>query len=396
MMTANGMLLGTVAYMSPEQARGKAVDKRSDIWAFGAVVYEMLTGRRAFPGDEIADVLAAVLTREPDWTMLPAGLPPGVATLLRRCLHKDRTQRIRDVGDAWLALGGAFDGAGPPTVQVVRSARPIWKRALPFAATAIVAGLVTGIAAWTRWPTPDKPATTRFEYVFPEGQELPTTQRPVIATAADGSSFIYQTTAGLYRRAIGDLEARFIPGTEEYSVRADRFARWSVACRCFAQHGAVEENAGRRWRAGDPVPREKSFRRELGAGQYHPVRAAPRESCACRPMAAHLHWLCRRRTAEEIYGPQLLPGGRAILFSVTRNQGPNRWDEAQVVVEDSLSDTRTVVVEGGSDPRYLPTGHVIYALGDGLYGVRFDATRLQATSGAVPLVLSVARAVGVS
>ena len=128
MMTVNGMLLGTVAYMSPEQARGKAVDKRSDIWAFGAVVYEMLTGRRAFPGEEIADVIAAVLTREPDWTRLPAGLSPGVATLLRRCLHKDRTQRIRDIGDAWLALDGAFDGAGPPAVPPVRSARPTWKR----------------------------------------------------------------------------------------------------------------------------------------------------------------------------------------------------------------------------------------------------------------------------
>ena len=123
MMTANGVLLGTVAYMSPEQARGKAVDKRSDIWAFGAVVYEMLTGRRAFPGEEIADVLAAVLTREPDWTLLPAGLPPGVATLLRRCLHKDRTQRIRDIGDAWLALDGAFDGTGPPA-RAVRRVRP--------------------------------------------------------------------------------------------------------------------------------------------------------------------------------------------------------------------------------------------------------------------------------
>ena len=231
MMTANGVLLGTVAYMSPEQARGKAVDKRSDIWAFGAVVYEMLTGRRAFPGEEIADVLAAVLTREPDWTLLPAGLSPGVATLLRRCLHKDRTQRIRDIGDAWLALDGAFDGTGPPTVQSVASARPTWKRVLPFAATAIVAGLVTGLAAWTFWPpTPEHPVTARFEYVLPEGQELPSTQRPVIATSADGSSFVYQTTAGLYRRAIGDLEARFIPGTEEYSVRADRFARWPVGC----------------------------------------------------------------------------------------------------------------------------------------------------------------------
>ena len=278
MMTANGMLLGTVAYMSPEQARGKAVDKRSDIWAFGAVVYEMLTGRRAFPGEEIADVIAAVLTREPDWTLLPAGLSPGVATLLRRCLHKDRTQRIRDAGDAWLALDGAFDGAGPPTAQSVRSARPTWKRVLPFASTAIVAGLVTGLAAWTFWPpTPEHPATARFEYVLPEGQELPSTQRPVIAASPDGSSFVYQTTAGLYRRAIDDLEARFIPGTEEYSyapiVSPD--GRWVVYFTGSGQLaapagsarglGAAEETADRRWRAGGPVRRELPVRRQLGA-----------------------------------------------------------------------------------------------------------------------------------
>jgi hypothetical protein len=401
MMTAKGVLLGTVAYMSPEQARGKAVDKRSDIWAFGAVLYEMLTGRRAFAGEETADVLAAVLTREPDWTLLPAGLPPAVAALLRRCLHKDRTQRIRDIGDAWLALDGAFDGAGPPVVQPIRSARPTWQRVLPFAATAIVAALVTGFAAWTRWPTPEKPATTRFEYVLPEGQELPSTQRPVIASSADGSSFIYQTTAGLYRRAIGDLEARFIPGTEEYSyapiVSPD--GRWlayfASSAQLFAGPGQLKKLpiAG-----GAPVI--------LCAASYPFGASWGRDNTILYGQAAGIMrvsddggtptLIVPARDGEQIYGPQLLPGGRAILFSATRKLGPNRWDEAQVVAEDLATHTRTVVVEGGSDPRYLPTGHVIYAIGDGLYGVRFDAARLQATSGAVPLVQGVARAVGVA
>ena len=172
MMTAGGVLLGTAAYMSPEQARGKAVDKRSDIWAFGAVLYEMLTGKRAFAGEEIADVLAAVLTREPDWTLLPAGLRPGVATLLRRCLHKDRTQRIRDIGDAWLALDGVFDGAAPPTPQSSVPARPSLKWALSMAAAAVAAALLTGFAAWSRWPASETPKITRFQYVLPEGQQF--------------------------------------------------------------------------------------------------------------------------------------------------------------------------------------------------------------------------------
>ena len=219
MMTAAGVLLGTAAYMSPEQVRGTAVDKRSDIWSFGVVLFEMLTGRRAFPGNEIADVLAAVLTREPDWTLLPAGLSPDVSTLLRLCLHKDRAQRLRDIGDAWLALNGAFDRAGLRAAQIAAPHRPAWKRALPFAATAIVVGLLTGLVAWSYRPTPDTSATTRFEYVLPEGQQLPTTQRPVIATSADGRSFIYQTTAGVFQRALGELEPRLIPGTEDYLTR---------------------------------------------------------------------------------------------------------------------------------------------------------------------------------
>jgi eukaryotic-like serine/threonine-protein kinase len=394
MMTAKGVLLGTVAYMSPEQARGKAVDKRSDIWAFGAVVYEMLTGRRAFAGEETADVLAAVLTREPDWTLLPAGLRSAVAALLRRCLHKDRTQRIRDIGDAWLALDGAFDGAGPPAVQPVRSARPTWKRVLPFAATAIAAALVTGFAAWTGRPTPEKPATTRFEYVLPEGQELPSTQRPVIASSADGSSFIYQTTTGLYRRAIGDLEARFIPGTEEYSyapiVSPD--GRWIAY---FAGSGQLKKIPA----AGGAPVTLCSATYPFGASWAHDNTILFGQAAGIMRVSADggtPTLIVPANHGEQIYGPQLLPGGRALLFSATRKQGPNRWDEAQVVVEDLSSHTRTVVVEGGSDPRYLPTGHVIYALGDGLYGVRFDAARLQPTSGVVPLVQSVARSLGVA
>ena len=105
-MTQAGMILGTAAYMSPEQARGKIVDKRADIWAFGAVLYEMLTGRRAFAGDDVSDVLASVLAREPDWTRLPAGLSPQFVVYLKRCLEKDPKRRVRDIGDVSLALDG--------------------------------------------------------------------------------------------------------------------------------------------------------------------------------------------------------------------------------------------------------------------------------------------------
>ena len=129
-MTEMGMILGTAAYMAPEQAKGKAVDKRADIWAFGAVLYEMLTGQRAFAGSDVSEMLASVLAREPDWTLLPAGLSPVLETYLRRCLQKDPKQRIHDIGDVRLALEGAFDTtAAPPTVAP--AALRIWQRPVP-------------------------------------------------------------------------------------------------------------------------------------------------------------------------------------------------------------------------------------------------------------------------
>ena len=181
MMTGVGVLLGTAAYMSPEQARAKAVDKRTDVWAFGAVLYEMLTGKRAFAGDEVSDVLASVLAREPDWTMLPAGLSPVVASYIKRCLHKDRKQRIRDIGDVSLALDGAFEQGAPRVAPSVAVTQPLWRRTLPMAGTAIFAILLTGLAAWSRWPAAEPRLATRFDHVLPAGQQLLVTQRPVVA-----------------------------------------------------------------------------------------------------------------------------------------------------------------------------------------------------------------------
>src|SRR6185369_1200502 len=114
MATGMGIILGTAAYMSPEQAKGRAVDKRTDVWAFGAVLYEMLSGKRAFEGEDVSDTLARILMKEPDWTALPATVPPAVTTVLRRCLQSDRKQRVRDIGDVALALDGAFETPRAP------------------------------------------------------------------------------------------------------------------------------------------------------------------------------------------------------------------------------------------------------------------------------------------
>ena len=159
MMTGVGMLLGTAAYMSPEQARGKAVDKRSDIWAFGCVFYEMLTGKRAFAGDEVSDVLASVLAREPDWTLLPINLSPVLATYLKRCLHKDRQQRIADAQSLRLVLEGAFDNSVPQGSATVAG----WRRIAVVGVIALLSGALLAGAAVRYLTRPATPRVVRSE-----------------------------------------------------------------------------------------------------------------------------------------------------------------------------------------------------------------------------------------
>src|SRR5438128_3951062 len=129
MMTGVGVILGTAAYMAPEQAKGRAADTRSDVWAFGCVLYEMLTGTRAFEGEDVSDTLAAVLRGEPDWTALPADVPPAIRTLIQRCLAKDRRQRIADISIAqYLLTESASLASGAAPASVVAPPRPLWQR----------------------------------------------------------------------------------------------------------------------------------------------------------------------------------------------------------------------------------------------------------------------------
>ena len=386
-MTGVGMLLGTAAYMSPEQARGSALDRRADVWAFGVVLWEMLTGARLFDGKTVSDTLAGVLKTEPNLDVLPRDTPPRVRQALTLCLQKEIADRIGDMHDVRLALGGAFETAPTQVAPAVVIAQPLWQQALPVAAALVVGGLVVGLAAWGLRAATEPLSVNRFAYVVPNDQLFRNLNRPVMALSPDGRSFVYNTTDGLYLRTMGELEARLIPGTEETLVHPifspdgqsvayvtvdglKRIALSGGASIVIAE--GIQLPNGANWAWDDTIffGQADGIYRVPATGDT-PALVIPAEA------------------GETFDGARLLPDGDTVLFTVTTTAD---WDDAQIVVASLASGERTVVLEGGSDARYLPTGHLVYALGNNLLGIGFDLDTLSVTGGAVPLAQGVRRA----
>ena len=219
--TQAGVLLGTAAYMSPEQAKGKSVDRRADIWAFGCVLYEMLTGKMAFSGEAVTDTLAAVIRAEPDWSQLPAGTPVRVRVLLQRCLQKDPKQRLRDIGDARISLDEVLSGAPDPALAgTPRAASPLWRRALPWAVAALLLLALGPIAfLYFREPAPVPPALSRLEIPLPDQAKL----NGIFALSPDGRQLAFVAAGSdgvqrLWMRPLDSLEARPLLGSESPQV----------------------------------------------------------------------------------------------------------------------------------------------------------------------------------
>ena len=216
--TQMGVIM-TAAYMSPEQARGKPVDKRADIWSFGVVLYEMLTGQRAFQGEDVSLTLASVMKSDLNVKTLPPDLPANVRTVLRRCLEEDARQRIRDIGDVRLAMAGAFETTlTAPAESLAAPALRLWQRPAVAAVLAVVLiaiGLAGGLAVWsaTRPAAPTSP-TTRFPIVLPPGDRFGAVSRHVVALSPDGVHLAYAANRQIYLRTMDQMEATPLRGTE--------------------------------------------------------------------------------------------------------------------------------------------------------------------------------------
>jgi serine/threonine protein kinase len=213
--TLQGVILGTAAYMSPEQAKGKAVDKRADIWAFGVVLFEMLTGRQVFTGETVSDTLASVLAREPKWQSLPSNLHPRIRLLLERCLKKEPRDRYGVINDARVDIQEVLADPSGVLVESAAAAKPPKRLRLGLAwiAAVIISLIAGGVVVWKLKPTEPR-QVIRLDYELPEGQQFGGLDMRSLAVSSDGKQIAYSTSKGLYLRSVNELTAKLIAGTE--------------------------------------------------------------------------------------------------------------------------------------------------------------------------------------
>jgi eukaryotic-like serine/threonine-protein kinase len=384
--TMQGVILGTAAYMSPEQARGKVVDKRTDIWAFGCVLYELLSGKQAFHGEDITEILAAVVKTEPDWRAIPSATPPKIRDLLLRCLQKDKSLRMRDAGDARIEIQEALNApisAEPVNVYAKRATR--WWIPVLMALVALCVGAVPGIVGWNLKPTAPK-LVSRTVITLPPGDQLAVLDFPAIAISPDGSQLAYVALHGgtrqIFLRPLNSLEARPLAGTEGANTPSfspdgqwlgffanGKLKKISVGGGAALTLGLAPFPAGITW-SGD---------RAIIFAPTAPS-VLERVSDSGGPPQALTHF--EKGDGAQMW-PELLPGGNAVLFALAASPVDVN---PRIVVESLSSGKRRDLIAGGRAPHYAASGHLIYAQGNNLMAAPFDLQQLQVTGAAVPVV----------
>jgi serine/threonine-protein kinase len=384
--TMAGVILGTAAYMSPEQACGKAVDRRADIWSFGCVLYEMLTGNRCFGGETPSETLARILEREPGWSSLPGRTPAAIRELLSRCLRKDPKKRLRDIGEARVAIED-LDADEPTKGQA--AARRSWRSVLPWCIAAVMAAGAI-VVAWmgARPEPPAHGSPTRLVVSVPQDQRLAIADATSLAVSPDGSRLVYAASSRpgsrphLWLRRLDRFEAAPIPGSEgavgPFFSPDGRWLGYFAEGKLFrisVEGGAPDEVChvgqvvpGASWGLDDTIiytnsPSSGLLRVPAAGGTPEPLTTP--------------------KFAEGEIGhgwPQLLPDGESVLFTISDVKGTRI-----AALSLGTGEWRTLA-KGMAGARYLPTGHLVYARLEGLAAVAFDPVRLE-TKGSPVVVL---------
>jgi Tol biopolymer transport system component len=359
----------------------------------------MLSGRRAFQGDDISETLASVLRQNIDWTALPASTPEPVRRLIQRCLERNPSQRLRDIGEARILLDD------PESVRV--SARPLprlawWNRAMMIAIAAIAVGALGAAAVWSLRAPPAR-AVTRLTFSLPEGTTL-FANRSVVAISPDGTHVVFVTPAGLHLRSMSSFDARVIRGSEGiFNITEPAF---SPDGQSIVFHTSADQTLRRIPVSGGSAVTiaRTAYPYSLSWGPDGILFVQPgkptlsgtdvRASGIMRVSGdgGVPELLIPLKEGEVAHGAQLLPGSRQLLFALATRTAPDRWDRANVVVQSLTSGERKTLIEGGSDARYVPTGHLVYTVGGSLFAVAFDADRLESTSAPVSVVEGIRRA----
>ena len=385
----SGVILGTAAYMSPEQARGKPVDKRADIWAFGVVLFEMLTGKRLFHGETTSDTLAAVLKTDPDWNLLPADTPQRIRELLRRCLTRDPRERLHDIADARIEIEGSPAEAHPaPKTQSARL-RPRFGLAF-FIAGALAASGALYLAG--RKPASAPWFAKRLSVDLPPSFQLvgESFEDRTIALSPDGRTIAFVGSANpsqdfrIYLRHLDALDAVPVPGAPgswdpffspdgewlgfyshtERKLKKVRIAGGDPVTLCDAY-----ETRGGSWSEDGTIVfaqllSEGLLRVPSGGGTPEPV-AKPWS------LPGSARW------------PQVLPGGRAAVFGIA---GKGTQEDQSIGVVSLATGESKTLIRGAVHPRYSASGHLLYAQGHTVFAALFDAQRLELKGQGAPVI----------
>ena len=403
-MTQAGVILGTAAYMSPEQAKGRPLDRRTDVWTLGVVLYEMLTGRLAFPGEGVSDTLGYILTRDPDWEALPAETPPPIRRLLRRCLEKDRKRRLDSAADARLEIEEALtapsvvDGAA---AQPATLPRPAWSRVLTWtwAASTLLLALALLLALWVPWRTeqPAERPLVRLDVDLGSDVSMPAppSAGSSVAISPDGTRLAYASgnPTTLFVRRLDQSTATQLPGTQDADVplfspdgQWVAFAGGTKLNKISVEGGAVvpigdvsvTHVAGAHWGEDGRLLVSESFGNRglirLAAGGGPPE-------------------ILTGLGSEELAfpRPQLLPGGQAVMFAVDTAMNVDTMTIEVLTLADRK---RKIVARGGHSPRYVSTssgsGYLLYTNRAALFAIPFDLERLETRGTAVRMLDDIA------
>ena len=355
--TQQGIILGTSAYMSPEQVRGETADRRVDVWAFGCLLFEMLTGLKVFKGRGVSDVLASVLKIDPDWNGFPLNLHSRIRILLERCLEKEVKDRYQAIADARVDVQKVLDdpnGVFVERIAEVVEATPQSK--LPWVATFVLGLVIAGVAVWNLKPEAPAPVS-RFSYVLPEGQESTTTNIPLLALSPDGSRMVYAVNnQQLYMREMDSLESSPIPGTDEnpampfFSPDGQSIAYWSGG-----QLKKIDVNGGIPVSLAEAAAPRGAIWGTDGNIVFHQPEGIMQVS-ANGGTPELLVAVSEDRRSQGIFFPQVLPDGESVLSQLGSDP------EGQIVVQSLESGERKVLFPG-THPRYVPSGHIVYGLG---------------------------------